>query len=253
MAGSGFARESQARSSRARGVLQRMRGTAAVELILSLPFLAMFVVAMYDFAIGYSTRSQAARASRHVAWHSGRTADGTLNNVGSLVASDVHDAHYGKKTRSLRRQTDYLRAPLDIPDVGASWFDSTVSGGFNALDGAVSWLESPISIWGFNIDLNVQVAAGLPSYLVGTVTMQHGESSAGVRPRAGLGDVWVGPQRVASHSYVAMQTWREPDPGEPEGWFDPIQRLLAFLGNIGTMIGAWLAEAAQAAAEFLIG
>lgn len=231
-----------------------MRGTAAVEMILSLPFLAMFVVAMYDFAVGYSARSQAARGSRHVAWHAARDADGKIAQDGALLDTQTVTAHFGKKTNNVQRAVASRDAYLDIPDVGADWFDDVVSGGFQEFGEAVSWLtEEPLTIWGVTIDFHVQIAAGLPSYLIGTVSMTDGEASAGVRPRAGLGDSWIGPRRVKSKHYVAMQTWREPEPETPEGWFDPFKRLLDFLKGVGSMIGEWLAEAAAEAAQWILG
>ena len=56
----------------------RMRGSAAVEFLLSVPFLVLFCLGMMDFARGFISAQRGQRAARPVAWAEGRSPGGTV-------------------------------------------------------------------------------------------------------------------------------------------------------------------------------
>lgn len=170
----------------------RSRGGAAVELLLSVPFLFLFSIATFDFVRGTRTVACGHRASRHVAWCASRhSEDDTYPDVPS--ATFVRDAHYYDTT------TDVT--------VGSSQESS----------GVVSFLPDIPKIPAPFGDI---LGRGVLDFIVGTVDVDVGTVSQPVR------GIRLFPETTTKAVHkVALRTRPEEDPEDPAGWFDPFKWL----------------------------
>jgi hypothetical protein len=168
---------------------KRSRGGAAVELLLSVPFLFLFSVATFDFVRGTRTVACGHRASRHVAWCASRHAeDDTYPDV--PAATYVRDAHY------YDTETDVtVAASTEDKDSGISQIVPDIDEPFDTILGR-----------------------GLIPFITGRVTMDVGTVSQPVKQIRLFPATTV----TAVHK-VSLRTYPEDDPSDPIGWFDPFQ------------------------------
>jgi hypothetical protein len=168
---------------------RRSRGGAAVELLLSVPFLFLFSVATFDFVRGVRTVACGHRASRHVAWCASRhSEDDTYPGV--PPATYVRDAHYYDVTTdvTVAASTEVIDSPVSsvVPDIP----------------------EPFQSILG----------RGLIDFITGKVDVDVGTVSQPIRQIR----LFTAATSTAVHR-VALRTRPEETPENPMGWFDPFQ------------------------------
>jgi hypothetical protein len=172
----------------------RVRGSAVVEMMLTVPFLVMFTLAMLDFSRGHLGHQRARRAARHVAWCAGRDQE-----------DPVHpDAPDGATARTIH-----------FLDKGG---EVTVSSAEESLNNPVS--SAVETVFDF-LDLGGSLGRGVVPFLAGTVEVTRGTAAqevTGVR-------LFPGTSVEASH-WVSLRCRREENPSDPIGWFDPIQQVM---------------------------
>ena len=185
----------------------RMRGTAAVEMILTVPFIMMFALALLDFSAGYRTRSQSARAARQVAWMTGRNVafgSAAAPNKDTIQATHLHP----ENTDVAVEKKDSLTQQISIP-------------GLRQLGEAISWAQG---------GLNFSLGDGLLDFLVGTCEMSAGSVSSKIKGRFFFEGIILAKGKIGNIHYVALDSKPESNPSKPLGWFDPYQSLLELLG-----------------------
>ena len=177
------------------------RGGAAVELLLSVPFLFLFSVATFDFVRGIRTGACAERAARHLAYCASRHSEAdTYPDVPSADA--VRAAHfYDTKT------------PV------------TVATSTENLDNPVSEnVETFFELLNLGDD---NFGRGVVGFLTGRVSLDDGTASQPVK------DIRLFPSATASTTHkVSLRSRPEADPGDPIGWFDPFDALWSKLKDI---------------------
>lgn len=186
---------------------RRTRGTAAVEMILTVPFLMIFALAMLDFAAGYRTRSQSARAARQVAWMTARHV--AFKTAAAPNAETIQANHLHKENTDVTVQkTDSFKQTISIP-------------GLKQLGEAISWAQG---------GLNFSLGDGLLDFLVGTCEMSAGSVSSKIKGRFFFEGIILAKGDIGNVHYVALDSKPEDNPSKPLGWFDPYQSLLELLG-----------------------
>lgn len=187
---------------------RRMRGTAAVEMILTVPFLMIFALAMLDFAAGYRTRSQSARAARHVAWMTGRQV--AFGSAAAPNAETIQENHlHPENTDVTVQKKDTFKQPVNIP-------------GLKQFGEALNWAGG---------GLNLSIGDGLLDFLVGTSEMSVGSVSSKIKGRFFFEGIILAKGDIGNVHYVAFDSKVVKDkPTDPIGWFDPYQSLLEMFG-----------------------
>jgi len=186
---------------------RRMRGTAAVEMILTVPFLMIFALAMLDFSAGYRTRSQSARAARQVAWMTARHV--AFGTAAAPDAATIQKNHLHKENTDVTvKKTDSFKQQINIP-------------GLKQFGEAISWMQN---------GLNFSLGDGLLDFLVGTCEMSAGSVSSKIKGRFFFEGIILAKGDIGNVHYVALDSKVEKNPKKPIGWFDPYQSLLDKLG-----------------------
>ena len=170
----------------------RSRGGAAIELLLSVPFLFIFSVATFDFVRGIRTVSCGHRAARHVAWCAARHAeDDTYPAVPAAAA--IRDGHFYDTST----------------DVTVGTSQETIS---NPLSSGVSG-----ALGLFSLD---DMGRGVMHFITGDVDLDTGTVSQPVKEIRLFTSATV----TAVHK-VSLRSRPEEDPTDPIGWWDPFQEI----------------------------
>ncbi len=159
-----------------------------MEMMLAVPFLFLFALAMMDFAKGYGDGMRAHRAARHVAWAAGRRQEDPASPA-PPTAEQLKTLHF--------------RGIGPLP--AAESHDETLETDFS------SPLPSTEGYFDFG--------RGLPSFLAGRVEATRASASRGVTT------VLMPESGVKSSHLVSFRARREDDPSDPMGWWDPFQWL----------------------------
>lgn len=199
---------------RRRGTRNRMRGSAAMELMLSIIFIFLFSLAILDFGRGYLSAQRAQRAARHVAWAAGRQEDG-VSAQGAPDNGTLFTLHYegrgGEVTREVSK--DFAAIPVldDVQD---------------ALEGVIDALDLVLSAIGGGDEGRI---ASLFDFLMTDLEMTKATVTQNV---TGLRRVATGSLMSQSH-YIALRSWRDSDPPRRVGWWDPFVALSDAIGELG--------------------
>jgi hypothetical protein len=173
------------------------RGSAIVEVLLSVPFLFLFAIALVDFTRGYMVSARAHRAARHVAWCEGRrTID--PSHPGAPTNEDLNKLHFagGAGGVGSSHGTEELESPF----------------GSDAMDGVKEAFEA------FGVDIS-EVGRGVVWFFLGRVDVNRGTVTKAIvdtRPMFSGGDL------EANHR-VSLDSRPESEPSDPRGWWDPFQ------------------------------
>jgi hypothetical protein len=177
----------------------RSRGGAAVEMLLSVPFLFIFPLATFDFVRGTRTVACGHRAARHVAWCMSRNSeDSTYPGVPAPAAVNAH--YY-----------DSANEP-------------TVATGTEEIGNPVSDVFAPVSSLfeeiGKLFGMDGGLGRGLISFVTGAVDLDSGtvtKQASGLRMFAAT---------VTATHKVSLRSRPEETPSDPIGWFDPIRAIM---------------------------
>lgn len=184
------------------------RGGAAVELMFSAPVLLLCLVAMFDFGRGFRSKQEGERAARHLAWADTRSREDSRQPKPGSTSQ-----HYRSKGstagQSVRRGTEQK-------------FSGVRGAGYAAL----SRLEG---VFGLR-----KVTRGALAFLGGEV--EYSEAETAFRPSGLL--LFTG-GTVRSRHAVSIDSKREKDPRNPEGWWDPFSGE----GGVVDRLPAWLRSA----------
>lgn len=194
--------------SERRGHLGR-RGSAAIEFLLSVPFLVMFCLFMMDFARGYLSAQRGQRAARHLAWTQSRhEEDGSLPPAPN--AQQLYAVHYLSRggTVASGTSTSYV-----------SLFDETAVG--ELVGDALEAMDDILEVLGLGRRI-------LP-FMGGTVDMTHASVTQNV---SNLQRFAQGMQMTQTH-WVSLRAYREEDPPRQVGWWDPFVALSEAIGKLG--------------------
>ncbi len=175
----------------------RDRGSATVEIMLSVPFLVVFSLFAFDFARGYLSAQRGLRAARQVAWMYSRHLDDSskpdVPNDQTLLATHF-DGKGGAVTHATSTEQEKLPGPLSfLSDVGDALSDI------------------------MNVFDNDSRLGSYFSFMTGNIEMEKGTVTQGV---TGLWRFAQGTTMTQNH-WVALRSWREEDPGRHVGWWDP--------------------------------
>jgi hypothetical protein len=183
---------------------RRSRGSAAVEVLLSVPFIFLFAITIVDFTRGQLTASRAHRAARHVAWCAARHRL-EASHPAAPSAEDVDARHFEGRPGV----------------VGVSSTHETLESPFadDAIEGVADALES--MPWPFSVDLE-NFGRGVFFFFAGKVDVERGTVTKEV---TGVRAMFSGGDFEANH-WVSLDSRREPDPADPYGWWDPYQDLI---------------------------
>ena len=162
-------------------------------MLLAVPFLFLFALAMLDFARGYSQGLRAHRAARHLAWAAGRREEDP-SSPEPPTAQVLKDLHFRGE------------GPVPTPESHSETLDSPVP--------ALPIPEIPPPFTEI-FDLR-----GLPDFVTGR--MDATSASVG-RPVEGVR--LMPAASVKSAHVVSLRARRESDPSDPLGWGDPFQWL----------------------------
>lgn len=170
---------------------RRQRGSAAVEFLLSVPFIVLFCFGIMDFARGFLSAQRGQRAARHVAWSAGRHAeDGSHAEAPDGAA--LLATHYQGRGGAVSASTTTEEAGIPIvSDIG------------DALDTVADWFG---------------LSRKSLSFLTGNVDMTRASVTQQV---SGLQLLSPGSNMTQNH-WVSMRTYRESEPQKYVGWWDPI-------------------------------
>jgi hypothetical protein len=185
---------------RPRAARSRERGSAAVETLLSVPFLVLFLLAMVDFCRGLRAGQESLRASRHVAWASER-AKAWPGTPAPPDEDEVRTTHFrgrGELEVRTRERAIETRVPV-VSDVAG------------AVRGIGSWAFSLLGMGGVNEGLG---------FLEGR---QRGTHVDALRPISYFHVLPV-PTRADAHHFVIIRSGVDPNPRKPQGWGDPFSR-----------------------------
>ncbi|MFV1958369.1 MAG: TadE/TadG family type IV pilus assembly protein [Planctomycetota bacterium] len=179
-----------------------VRGSAAVEFLLSVPFLVLFCLFMMDFARGYISAQRGQRAARHLAWATSRLEeDGASPPAPNAEA--LHAIHFQGRGGPVSAAT------------------STEYGGLLYASGADDDIDAVLSLF----DLGRRFVA----FLTGTVDMTHATVTQQV---TGLQWFIEGTAMTQEH-WVALRSYREEDPARRVGWWDPFAALSDAIDELG--------------------
>jgi hypothetical protein len=177
-----------------------------VETLLAVPFLLLFALAMFDFGRGYRSAQQGGRAARHESWSAARGLDppGHALPPGPAGTREWHvDGRNGPVTASHHESSfrTHVEGPLGVVA--------------SAL-GSMAKLEFGDVLKGVE-----RFVGGVVDVTVGTAEQSLRGLRIPVSPRGGKPG---SPEVLRSH-LVSLHAHVDPDPSDPEGWFDPFQRL----------------------------
>jgi len=178
------------------------RGSAAVELLLSVPFLVLFCFFITDFARGYLSAQRGQRAARHLAWTTSRHEEDGASPP-APHADQLHAIHFQGRGGPVSAAT------------------STEHGGLPYASGANDDIDQVLSLF----DLGRRFVA----FLTGTVDMTH---AAVTQQVSGL-QWFVGGTAMTQEHWVALRSYREEDPGRRIGWWDPFAQLSDAIDALG--------------------
>jgi hypothetical protein len=221
------------------------RGSAAVEMIFSVPFLFLFAVAMLHSVKIFRGQIKTQVAARHYAWSEGRAHDFVLGGVLPQDDSTMYPAqpratskdafvalHFGQSTAAVSRavsheKTQLVSMTVDAASgkVGEGGIVTTTDPKSAAEPGDGSGPDSgqdqdPGGVVGFFSNLDDLVGRGMFSWVLGwqsvstsTITYNMAGDSVGV--------FWAftAKNAVANH-HVVLYSAQEDDPGNPWGWLD---------------------------------
>jgi len=178
-----------------------VRGSAAVEFLLSVPFLVLFCLLLMDFARGYLSAQRGQRAARHLAWTQSRhEEDGGMPPAPN--AQQLHQIHYLERGGPVTSGTDTQHAGL-------------------AYDAGVGeWLDS-IGLFDFG--------RRFVAFLFGTVDMTH----ASVTQQVSDLQWFVQGAAMTQEHWVALRAYREEEPADQVGWWDPFHELSEAINELG--------------------
>ena len=164
------------------------RGGAAVELLLSVPFLFIFALATLDFVRGARSVAGAHRAARQIAWSAARHGeDSSYPDVPS--GEEARAAHFYDLTTEV-----------------------TVAAGTEDQDNPVSSGVSTV----FKLFSLEDFGRGVVSFLTGKVALDTGTASQPVSL------IRLFPKSTVSATHkVSLRSRPEATPEDPEGWWDP--------------------------------
>ena len=196
---------------RSRTYSQSVRGSACVELMLSVTFLVLFCLAMNDFARGFRSAQQGQRAARHLAWAKARTGVAPDANV-------IHALHYegrgGEVTTALGGESK--NALFD--------FLQEITG---ALDAIFQPVDSEHIAQGHVID-DVGRIGRMASFLTGNIHMTRASSHQAV---SGLRRVGTDANAISQSHWVSLFADPESNPTDPKGWIDLLDLLDTLFGS----------------------
>ena len=185
---------------------QADRGSAAVEFLLSVPFLVMFCLFMMDFARGYLSAQRGQRAARHLAWTQSRhEEDG--GQPPAPNAQQLHAIHFQGRGGAVTSDTN------------------SEYGGLAEMAGADADLQEFLEDVGKVFDFGRRFVA----FLMGTVDMTHASVTQQV---SNLQRFAQGTSMTQEH-WVALRSYREEDPGRRVGWWDPFAALSDAIDDLG--------------------
>ena len=122
----------------------RARGSAVVEVLLSVPFLFLFALAMQDFCRGFLSGQRGQRAARHLAWADARRED---HGVPAQRPSDqeLFQLHYRNTGGAITSTVNFGRLKAGL--TGA--FDAAVTGNGGDVDDldAMETTSGLLSAW----------------------------------------------------------------------------------------------------------
>lgn len=226
-----------------RGSLER--GSAAVEMIFSVPFLFLFAVAMLHSVKIFRGQIKTQVAARHYAWSEGRAHDFVSGGVLPQDDSTMYPAqiratsvdafralHFGTASAAATRAISHEKTSLVAMTVDAASGEVTEGGVVSTTDpksaaapGDGSGPDSgqdqdPGGVVGFFSNLDDLIGRGMFSWVTGfqsvstsTITYDMAGDSVGV--------FWAftAKSAVAKH-HVVLYSAQEDDPGNPWGWLD---------------------------------
>jgi hypothetical protein len=175
-----------------------------VEIILAVPFLFLFALAMLDFGRGLRSGQEGLRAARHLAWNAERAKEWP-GHPGPPGTGEIHDLHFASR--------------------GPSPFVSVHSQTLSA--GPLAGAAEAVGGVGFLGELGLDdIGHGVIPWFAGVVEASHGEVRQEVRgPRLLEGSAGI----RATH-IVSIRSRRDEKPEDAEGWWDPYRALLRKLG-----------------------
>ena len=222
------------------------RGSAAVEMIFSVPFLFLFAVAMLHSVKIFRGQVKAQVASRHYAWSEGRAHDfvggGVLPQDDSTMYSPQPRAtsidgfkttHFGNSSASVTRQILHEKQNLvsltvdaasgEVAETnfpGAADAKSAEEPGGSGESPPADKDQDPGGVVGFFSSLDDLIGRGMIGWVAGFQSI----TSANVRYNmAGnsVGVFWAFTPKIASSTHhVILYSAQEDDPGNPWGWLD---------------------------------
>jgi hypothetical protein len=178
----------------------RSRGGAAVELLLSVPFLFIFSIATFDFVRGTRTVACGHRAARQIAWCASRHAEDSA--YPDVPANTVVAYHY------------YDTGAEPTSSVTTEDVTNTVS---DLLEPITDILSAIGDLFGMGDD---GLGRGVVSFASGKVTLDVGTAT---KQATGLR---IFSATVTATHKVALRSHPEEKPDDPIGWFDPIQQIM---------------------------
>lgn len=183
-----------------------VRGSAAVEFLLSVPFLVMFCLFMMDFARGYLSAQRGQRAARHLAWTQSRhEEDG--GQPAAPNAQQLHAIHFQGRGGTVTSGTN------------------TEYGGLLEMAGADGDIQEFLEDVGEVFDFGRRFVA----FLTGTVDMTH----ASVTQQVSDLQRFAQGRPMTQEHWVALRSYREEDPGRRIGWWDPFAALSDAIDDLG--------------------
>lgn len=172
---------------------RRTRGSAAVEFLLSVPFLVLFCLLMLDFARGQLSAQRGQRAARHMAWTQSRHEEEPALPP-APTAEQLHALHYEGRGGTVAAGTDTQH--------------SEALGGILGKD-ASEGIEAAAEL----IDLGRR----FDEFVLCIFDMTHASVTQHVSDLQWFAQ---GAAMTQEH-WVALRAYREEDPGRHVGWWDP--------------------------------
>lgn len=218
--------------------MRRMRGGAAVELVLTLPILLIFPVALYDYVDLFRGKDDVLEASRNVAWAKGRASArkapweenlGGGAGVGTPPGVEVEPKF--QRANMIEMFVEDMAGKLDS-ELNTGFFTDVV--GFTlenfGPDAALGTLLDMIrkvplgqAILDALASAYFEVTDGWPEFLKAELPLDGAKATAKFVGKFGdLSHLLVGKEtEVTAEHWVCLRSYPEGDPNDPEGWWDP--------------------------------